>query len=124
LSTVNEEALRSAFAAIAGRADAAVVSGEGSFLANHRTIVELARTHRLPVIYPFRDYAEAGGLMAYAPDLEELARRMAENVHQILTGTRAGDIPIYQPTRFVLVMNASAAAAQGLRLPPVLLARA
>ena len=60
---------------------------------------ELAGKHRLPAMYPYRDYVEAGGLMAYAVDLAELLRRMADDVHQILKGSKPGDIPIYQPTK-------------------------
>jgi putative ABC transport system substrate-binding protein len=67
------------------------------------------RDNRLPIFYPYRDYVELGGLIAYAPDLGELAQRLADNVHQILNGATAGDIPIYQPTRFQLVVNLKAA---------------
>ena len=62
--------------------------------------------------------------MAYAPDLGELAQRLADNVHQILSGAKPGDIPIYQPTRFQLVVNLKAAKTLGLTVPPTLLARA
>ena len=62
--------------------------------------------------------------MAYAPDLGELAQRLADNVHQILNGAKPGDIPIYQPTRFQLVVNLKAAKTLGLSVPPTLLARA
>jgi putative tryptophan/tyrosine transport system substrate-binding protein len=72
---------------------------------------------------PYRDYVEAGGLMAYAVDLAELLRRMADDVHQILKGAKPGDIPIYQATKFVLI-NLKTAKALGLDIPPTLLARA
>ena len=65
-------------------------------------------------MYPFRDYVELGGLMAYAPDLGELAQRLADDVHQILNGAKAGDIPMYQPTKFELVINLKTANALGL----------
>jgi putative ABC transport system substrate-binding protein len=87
-------------------------------------IVDLAEKSRLPAIYPFRDYVEAGGLMAYETDLVELFRRMADDVHQILNGVKPGDIPIYQPTKFEFLINLKAAKAIGLTLPPSLLARA
>jgi putative ABC transport system substrate-binding protein len=67
---------------------------------------------------------DLGGLMAYAPDLGELAQRLADNVHQILNGTKPGDIPIYQPTRFQLAINLKTAKALGLTIPPSVLARA
>ena len=75
-------------------------------------------------MYPYRDYVEAGGLMAYAVDLEELLRRMADDVHQILKGAKPGDIPIYQPTKLELLINLKTARALGLTLSPTLLARA
>ena len=84
------------------RPDAVLVSGEGDLYANRQLIAELAEKKRLPVMCPYRDYVEAGGLMAYAVDLAELLRRMADNVHQILKGAKPGDIPIYQPTKFEL----------------------
>jgi putative tryptophan/tyrosine transport system substrate-binding protein len=106
------------------RPDAVLVSGEGDLYAHRKLIVELAEKNRLPVMCPYRDYVEAGGLMAYAVDLAELLRRMADNVHQILKGAKPGDIPIYQPTKFELLINLRTAKALGLILPPTLLARA
>ena len=73
---------------------------------------------------PYRDYVEAGALMAYAVDLAELLRRMADDVHQILKGAKPGDIPIYQPIKFELLINLKTAKALGLTLPHGVLARA
>jgi putative tryptophan/tyrosine transport system substrate-binding protein len=67
---------------------------------------------------------EEGGLMALAPDLGELAVRMANDVHQIFNGTKAGDIPFFQPSKFLLIFNLKAAKSTGLDLPAGLLARA
>ena len=106
------------------RPDAVLVSGEGDLYANRQLIAELAEKHRLPVMCPYRDYVEAGALMAYAVDLAELLRRMADDVHQILKGAKPGDIPIYQPTKFELLLNLKTAKALGLTLPHALLARA
>jgi putative ABC transport system substrate-binding protein len=72
-------------------------------------------------MYPWPDYVEAGGLMAFGPDLVELWRRIADDVHQILNGAKPGDIPIYQPTKFDFVINLKAAKALDLTLPPALL---
>ncbi len=125
LVEVDEAHLRGAFAEMAQQnIDAALVSWTGTFLAQRALIVELAAQYRLPIIYPYRAYAEDGGLMAYAPELGELATRMANNVHQILGGAKSGDIPIYQPTKFELVINLATAKALGLTIPPLLLAQA
>src|SRR5438552_9377722 len=106
------------------RPDAVLVSGEGDLYAHRQLIVELAGKYRLPVMCPYRDYVEAGGLMAYAVDLAELLRRMADDVHQILKGAKPGNIPIYQATKFELLINLKTAKTLGLTLPSALLARA
>jgi putative ABC transport system substrate-binding protein len=106
------------------RPDAILITGEGDLYANRQLIAELAQKYGLPTMSPYRDYVDAGGLMAYTVDLAELLRRMARDVHQILTGTKAGDIPIYQPTKFSLLINQKTAKALGLMLPPMLLSRA
>jgi putative tryptophan/tyrosine transport system substrate-binding protein len=125
LPEVNDVQLRRTFAEMAKQQfDAALVDEGGSFLALRALIVELAEKHRLSIIYPYRDYVELGGLMAYAPDLAELAQRMANDVHQILNGAKPGDIPYYQPNKFQLIINLKTAKALGLTLPPSLLARA
>jgi putative ABC transport system substrate-binding protein len=117
--------LERVFAAIEQqRPDAMLVSGEGDLYAHRQLIAELAVKHHLPALYPYRDYVEAGGLMAYAVDLAELLRRMADDVHQILKGSKPGDIPIYQPTKLELLINLKTAKALGLTLSPALLAHA
>jgi putative tryptophan/tyrosine transport system substrate-binding protein len=113
------------FAAMAQqRPDAVLVSGEGDLYAHRQLIAELAEKNRLPTMCPYRDYVDAGGLMAYTVDLAELLQRMADDVHQILKGARPGDIPIYQPTKFDLLINLKTAKTLGLTLPPVLLSHA
>jgi putative tryptophan/tyrosine transport system substrate-binding protein len=104
--------------------DAVLVSGEGDLYAHRQLIAELAVKHRLPAMFPYRDYVEAGGLMAYAVDLAELLKRMADDVHQILKGARPGDIPIYQPTKLEFLINLKTAKALGVTLPTALLAHA
>jgi len=106
------------------RPDAVLVSGEGDLYAHRQLIVELAEKNRLPTMCPYRDFIEAGGLMAYTVDLAELLRHMANNVHQILKGAKLGDIPIYQPTKFELLINLKTAKTFGLILPAALLSRA
>jgi len=113
------------FAEMAGQQpDAVLNTGEGDLFANRQLIAELALKYRMPMMCPYRDYVDAGGLMAYTVDLAELLRRMARDVQQILTGARPGDIPIYQPTKFELLINQKTAKALGLALPPTLLSRA
>jgi putative ABC transport system substrate-binding protein len=125
LPEVDDAQLRRSFAEMAQQQfDAALVDEGGSFLAQRALIAELAGKYRLPVIYPYRDYVDLGGLMAYAPDLGELAERLANDVHQILNGAKPGDIPYYQPNKFPLIVNLKAAKALGLELPSTLVARA
>ena len=117
--------LTDAFAVVAGqRVDGFIVSGSGDFLAHRQLIVELAERNRLLAIHPYRDYVQTGGLMAYAPETGDLARHLAVDVHQILQGARLGDIPIYQATKFELVINLKTAKTLGLTVPQSLLVRA
>ena len=125
LAEVNEVQLRRTFAEMSEqKLDAAIVDEGGTFLAQRALIVELAQKHRIPVIYPYRDYADSGGLMAYAPELGELAQRMANDVHQILNGAKPGDIPFYQPNKFQLIVNLKAAKALDLIIPQSLITSA
>jgi ABC-type uncharacterized transport system substrate-binding protein len=125
LPEVDDARLRRIFAEMAQQKfDAVLVDEGGSFLALRALIVELAEKHRLPVIYPYRDYVDLGGLITYAPDLGELAQRIANDVHQILNGAKAGDIPFYQPSKFQLLINLKAAKILDLTVPSSLLLRA
>ena len=125
LAVVDDAELQRAFADMAQqKLDAVVVDEGGSFLAQRAAIAGLAEKYRLPVIYPYRDYVEQGGLIALAPDLGELAERMASDVHQILNGTKPGDIPFYQPSKFQMIINLKTAKAIGLDMPATLIARA
>jgi len=106
------------------RPDAVLVSGEGDLYANRQLIAELAQNKRLPTICPYRDYVEAGALMGYALDLSELFRHMADDVDKILKGAKPSDIPIYQATKFELLINLKTVKAFSLTLPPALIGRA
>ena len=87
-------------------------------------IVELAAKGRLPTIYPFRQYVEAGGLMAYGIDISDVGHRVADLADKILKGAKPGDIPIFQPTKYELSINLRTAKTLGIDLPPLLVARA
>jgi putative ABC transport system substrate-binding protein len=106
------------------RPDAIIVHPRGELSRYRQLIVELAEKNRLPAMYPWLEYVEAGGLMAYTVDLGELYRRMADDVHEILNGAKPGDIPIYLPTKYELAINLQAAKAIGLTFPSALLAAA
>src|SRR5262245_10419940 len=106
------------------RADALSVVSTPVFDAERRRLVELAAKRRLPTIYTFRRYVVVGGLMSYGPDLDDLFRRAATYVDKILKGTKAGDLPVEQPTKFDFVINLKTAKALGLTIPPSLLGRA
>src|SRR5712672_1553123 len=106
------------------RADALMVSVEAGHVTNRATIVELAAKGRIPTIYPFREFVEVGGLMAYSVDLADIYRRVANLIDKILKGANPGDIPFYQPTKYELSINLKTAKALGLELPAMLLARA
>jgi putative ABC transport system substrate-binding protein len=89
-----------------------------------RRLVDLAAKNRLPVVYSWREGADAGGLMAYGPSVPDLFRRAATYVDKILKGAKPGDLPVEQPTKFELVINLKTAKALGLTIPPSLLQRA
>jgi putative tryptophan/tyrosine transport system substrate-binding protein len=87
-------------------------------------IVAFAIKHRLPTISPFREFAEAGGLMAYGPQLPDLLRRAVGLIDKILRGTKPADLPVQAPTKFETVINLKTAKALGLTLPTSILLRA
>jgi putative ABC transport system substrate-binding protein len=87
-------------------------------------IIRLAAQHKLPTVYPYRFFVEAGGLMSYGPNLIDLYRRSASYVDRILKGERPADLPVQAPTKYELVINRKTAQALGLTVPPSLLARA
>jgi putative ABC transport system substrate-binding protein len=116
--------LAAAFAAMAAEHDQAVLVLADSFTLFHRKdIAELALQHRLPAVFPFRDFVEAGGLMSYGTSLPATFRRAATYVDKILKGTRPGDLPVEDPTTFELTVNQNTAQALGLAIPPSIVVR-
>jgi putative ABC transport system substrate-binding protein len=103
---------------------AVVVLSSPVFDVNSSRVAALTIRSRLPAISAFREFADAGGLMAYGPDLKEFFRRSALYVAKIIEGAKPGDLPIEQPTKFQLVINLKTAKALGLTIPPSLLLRA
>jgi putative ABC transport system substrate-binding protein len=101
-----------------------VVLPDGLMLIHRKLIVSLAQRYRLPTIYPFRYFADDGGLLSYGIDIADVWRRAATYIDRILKGTPAGDLPVQQPTKFELVINLKTAKAFGLEIPATLLARA
>jgi ABC-type uncharacterized transport system substrate-binding protein len=113
-----------AFESLKGRADALFVPPEPLALTNRVRINILAAAGRLPTIYGFREYVEAGGLMSYGASLPDQFRRAGDYVDKILRGTKPGDIPVEQPSKFDLVVNLTTAKALGLIIPESFLVRA
>ena len=105
-------------------AQAMIVTNTPLFAANRAKIVDFAARRRLPAIYFFRLFTDAGGLMSYGGNLEETYRRAASYVDRILKGARPADLPVQQPTRLELIVNLKTARAQGIKLPDSLVLRA
>ena len=114
-----------AFAAIkTERPGALIIIGDPMLGSHRKRIVELSGQNRLPAIYWVREFSDAGGLMSYGANFDDLWRRAATYVDKILKGAKPGDLPVEQPTKFELVINLRTAKAMGLTIPPSLLLRA
>jgi putative tryptophan/tyrosine transport system substrate-binding protein len=118
------EDIAPAFEALKAQADALYVVDNALVNTNRTRIITFALGARLPTICSIRDYVQAGGLMSYGPNVPALFRRTADLIDKILHGTKPGDIPVEQPTKFELVINLTTAKAIGLTISPMLLARA
>jgi putative ABC transport system substrate-binding protein len=109
---------------ITGRVSAMTVLTSIMFFNEQKRLVNLAAKNRLPTVYPWREPVDAGGFLSYGPNLNDLYRRAAYFVDRVLKGTKPGDIPVEQPTKFELVINMKTAKALGLTIPQSLLLRA
>lgn len=117
--------LTTAFSTMIREHAEAVITFSDTTTYNHpRHVAELAAKSRLPLMSPFREVAEAGGLISYGPSIPDMFGRSAAYVDKILKGANPADLPIEQPTMFELVINLKAAKALGLTIPPSMLARA
>jgi putative ABC transport system substrate-binding protein len=110
--------VQSAFATFAGqRVGAALVAASPFFDTRREQIIGLAAKHKIPAMYQFREYAVAGGLISYGPPIADSYKQAGSYVGRILRGTKPGDLPVLQPSRFELVINLKAANALGLAIP-------
>lgn len=125
LEAGDEKGIESAFATLArDKVDALLVGSDPIFSVNRDKLLALVAVAGLPAIYQFRDFAAAGGLMSYDPDIVDAYRQVGVYTGKILKGAKPADLPIQQPTKFQLVINLKTAKALGLTVPPSLLARA
>jgi putative ABC transport system substrate-binding protein len=122
---VNNVALESALAEfLKGHVEALIVIMPPPTPDHREGVVDFATKNRLPTVYWWREYVEAGGLVYYGPNIHEMYARAAAFVDKILKGAKPSDLPVEQPTRFDLVVNMRTAKALGIDVPPTLLARA
>ena len=105
-------------------ANAIMVGDSPDALGNRGLIEDLIRQTRLPAMYPFREFVEIGGLIAYAFDLVDLNKRVANDINAILRGANPGEIPYYQNSKFELSINLKTARSLGLKVPETILASA
>ncbi|MBM2803131.1 MAG: transporter substrate-binding protein [Deltaproteobacteria bacterium] len=125
LDVLDPKDIATAFrAASKGRADAVLVLTSGSINSQRTQVIDLAVKSRLPAIYFWSDFVEAGGLMSYATSITDLDRRAATYVDKILKGRTPADLPVEQPMKFEFVINLKAAKQIGLTIPPNVLVRA
>jgi putative ABC transport system substrate-binding protein len=108
----------------AARPDGLIIVPDHFLLTYRASIVQFMAEHRLPGMFPLRDFVQEGGLLAYGPDYTDMYRRAATYVAKILQGAKPADLPIEQPTKFEFVINLKTAQALGLTIPPTLLFQA
>jgi ABC-type uncharacterized transport system substrate-binding protein len=106
------------------RPDGVLIASDLLLLTRRSEIADFLAKSRLPAVYPFREYVGVGGLMIYGANLGTLFERAAGYVDRILKGAKPADLPVQQATEFELIINLKTAAAMGLTVPPMLIARA
>jgi putative tryptophan/tyrosine transport system substrate-binding protein len=123
LEARNIAEIEQAFAILAQQgAGALLVTSDRLFNIERRRLVELAASNAMPTMYPWRDFADIGGLMSYGNSLTDAFRQGGIYVGRILKGDKPGELPVWQPTKFEFVINLKAAKTLGLEIPPALLA--
>jgi putative tryptophan/tyrosine transport system substrate-binding protein len=121
----NSKDVASALVQIIGlRPDAVLLASDTLLLGERKQIAEAMATNGIPAIYPFRDYADVGGLIIYGANLSVLFERAADYLDKLLKGEKPGDLPVQQATAFELIINLKTAARLGLTIPPIVLVRA
>jgi putative ABC transport system substrate-binding protein len=125
LEASDQDEVERAFAVANGqRADASLISADPFFTTRRHQIVALAARHRLPMVYPWREYTEIGGLMSYGPSLTTAYHEIGLYAGRILKGADPGELPVQFPTKFEMAVNLKTAKALGLTIPETLLATA
>ena len=121
----NPAEIESAITKLGSEPGSGLILVPDNFTTVHRElIISLAAQFRIPAVYPYRYFAEAGGLLSYGVDAVDLFRRASEYVSRILRGAKPADLPVQAPTKFELVINLKTARALGLVVPRILLAGA
>jgi putative ABC transport system substrate-binding protein len=122
---IDDEAYASAFLSMTAQGVQGLVVHEApENLVARPAILRLAQQHRIPAIYPFREFAAGGGLVSYVVDLREVYRNGARQIDRLLRGAHPAEVPFVRPTEFELIINLKAAKALGLKIPDAFLARA
>jgi putative tryptophan/tyrosine transport system substrate-binding protein len=122
LNASGERDIDDAFATVAQRGGALIVSTDAFFVSRFHQIVGLAAYHKIPTIYDRREFVVAGGLISYGTDLRDAYRQIGVYAGKIIAGAKPSDLPVSQPTKFELVINLKTAKALGLTVPDNMLA--
>jgi putative tryptophan/tyrosine transport system substrate-binding protein len=109
---------------VSAHADALLVSADAFMFSNQAALVDLAAQHKIPAVYPIREFAARGGLASYGTDYREAYRQVGDYIGRVLNGEKPENLPVQQVTKLQLVINTKTAKALGLAVPPTLLARA